>query len=50
MSKKLRNIIIFSLIGLILIAIGIYSLVAYLNYEGYRKTMEAAIATVLMLK
>ena len=50
MSKKIRNIIIFSVLGAILIAIGIYSLVAYLNYENYRKAMEASIAIIPLLR
>ena len=50
MSKKIRNIIIFSVLGAILIAIGIYSLVAYLNYESYRKSMEVALAIIPLLR
>lgn len=46
MSKKVRNIIIFSVLGAIILAIGIYSLITYLNYQAYRKNMEAAISLI----
>lgn len=46
MSKKVRNIIIFSVLGAIILAIGIYSLITYLNYQAYRKSMEAAISLI----
>ena len=46
MSKKVRNIIIFSVLGAIILAIGIYSLITYLNYQAYRKSMEAAISII----
>ena len=46
MSKKVRNIIIFSVLGAVILAIGIYSLVTYLDYQAYRKSMEAAIVLI----
>ena len=44
MSKKVRNIIIFSVLGAIILAIGIYSLITYIDYQAYRKSMEAALS------
>ena len=49
MSKKLRNIIIFSALGAILLAIGIYSLVNYLGYNAYRQAAEAAANAIRIL-
>ena len=49
-NKKIRNIIIFSLLGAIVLTIGIYSLVAYLNYESYRRAAEAALSIIQILK
>ena len=43
MSKKLRLIILFSLIGAVILAIGIFSLVSYLNYHAYRQSLETVV-------
>ena len=47
MSKKLKLIILFSLIGAVVLAIGIYSLVTVLDYNAYRKGAEAAIKLLI---
>ena len=47
MSKKMRLIILLSLIGAIIIAAGIFSLVTYLNYQAYRQSVELALISLL---
>ena len=42
MSKKLRRIVLFSLIGAVILAAGIYSLVTFLDYNSYRQAAEEA--------
>ena len=46
MSKKLRLIILFALIGCLLIAVGVYSLVTYLDYNAYRQAAEEAMKSL----
>ena len=50
MSKKIRLIILFSLIGAVIIAIGIFSLVSYLNYNAYRQSLETVVNLLNLFK
>ena len=43
MSKKVRRIVLFTLIASVIVAAGIYSLVTYLDYNAYRQAAEAAV-------
>lgn len=49
MSKKLRRIVLFSLIGAIILAAGIYSLVTFLDYNSYRQAAEEAAKNATLL-
>ena len=49
MSKKIRNIIIFSVLGAIILAIVIFSILSYVNYENYRKGVEAGLSIIHIL-
>jgi len=49
MSKKIKNIIIFSVLGAVVLAIAIFSLVSYLKYADYRHSMESATALISFL-
>ena len=49
MSKKLRRIVLFSLIGTVILAAGIYSLVTFLDYNSYRQAAEEAAKNAALL-
>ncbi|MBO5528779.1 MAG: hypothetical protein J6A47_05595 [Bacilli bacterium] len=48
--KKLRLFVLIGGIAAILIAIGIFSLVSYLNYESYRKAAQAGVGLIQFLR